>query len=226
MEKLLTKYSDGSFVYRHICTRCNENTYEGRKGKTNGLCHSCLKEHRVEAGRRASQAKRSNKLLSKVSNTKLAQEGLSKEALQEIFNYEVEGVLTWKDTFGPKMQKGALAGSYSSNGYRMVSFNNTKYLVHRLIYIYHYGTEGLDQIDHIDRDSTNNRIENLRNVSHAENMQNTLPKGYVFDPAINKYIVRIRKDNKTKHIGKYSTKEEAQEAYYRAKQKYHIKEEE
>ena len=57
--------------------------------------------------------------------------------------------------------------------YLMVKFGNQQYFEHVLIWIWHYGNfeKGLE-VDHIDGYERNNVIENLRLVTHKENMQN------------------------------------------------------
>ena len=49
-----------------------------------------------------------------------------------------------------------------------------KFLMHVVIWVWHNGCFPTKQLDHIDLDPTNNRIENLREVSGSENQMNTL----------------------------------------------------
>ena len=78
-------------------------------------------------------------------------------------------------------------------------------------------------IDHIDHDKLNNNIENLRIVSNQQNQFNRkAPKGYYFNKQNQKYRAKIQLDNKSIHIGYYTTEEEAREAYLRAKEVYHV----
>jgi len=62
-------------------------------------------------------------------------------------------------------------GHEAGYGYRRVSINGVRYLVHRIIYFMHHGSEP-EVVDHIDRDTTNNSIENLRAATKAENAYN------------------------------------------------------
>jgi len=78
------------------------------------------------------------------------------------------------------------------------------------------------QIDHIDRNSLNNNLSNLRIVSPQQNSYNKKSKGYSYDKRINKYQVCISIDRKLTHIGLFDTEEEAKKAYEIAKTKYHI----
>ena len=49
-------------------------------------------------------------------------------------------------------------------------------MAHRLIWIYHYGQDPDLDIDHIDRNRANNRIENLRLVTRSQNNHNAKPR--------------------------------------------------
>lgn len=58
------------------------------------------------------------------------------------------------------------------NGYVYVGYRKKKYLVHRVVWLWHNGTWPNDQIDHIDNDKTNNAVSNLRDVSQVVNQKN------------------------------------------------------
>lgn len=65
------------------------------------------------------------------------------------------------------------AGSIWSNGYSSLRYNYASYLCHRIVWILHKGEIlGDSVIDHIDGNSLNNSIENLRLVSKRGNCQN------------------------------------------------------
>jgi hypothetical protein len=96
----------------------------------------------------------------------------SKKELEELFFYQ-EGNLFWKN---PPLHysrlKGKKAGSISRN-YYIVGVKGTDFSVHRLVWIFFNSEIKNDsQIDHIDHNSLNNKIENLRLVSNKENSQN------------------------------------------------------
>jgi len=68
-----------------------------------------------------------------------------------------------------------MAGSFDkTNKYYVLKFKGISYKVHRIVYQLHYDLKEDFVIDHIDNDRTNNKIENLREISHAENSRNKL----------------------------------------------------
>jgi len=64
------------------------------------------------------------------------------------------------------------AGSFNRRGYHHISINGVFYQAHRLAWLLAHGEDAPEDIDHIDGDPSNNRISNLRAVSHAENGRN------------------------------------------------------
>jgi hypothetical protein len=97
----------------------------------------------------------------------------SVERLREALSYDPEsGVVTWKDNFH-KSRIGTQAGHLRSNGYYYIVFDGKTYVLARLIWKLATGEDpGQHQVDHIDRDRTNNKLENLRLVSPSENCRN------------------------------------------------------
>lgn len=93
------------------------------------------------------------------------------ESLRNLFTYDPDtGVLTW----ACGRNKGRDAGYPTSNGYLRVKIGQTHYRVHRIIWKLYHGTDipDLQQIDHINRNRTDNRIGNLRVVTASENNRN------------------------------------------------------
>jgi hypothetical protein len=94
---------------------------------------------------------------------------------------------------------------------------NKKYAAHRIAWLIYYGEWPKNEIDHINQDPTDNRIENLRDVTHAENnknrtLQNNSTTGYSgvsFYKRDGRYRAEISINNITKHLGYYDTVEEA-----------------
>lgn len=96
---------------------------------------------------------------------------MTQEELRDIFEYN-NGNLIWKKISKfRKMFLGKAAGTKDSNGYIKTRINGKTYSVHRLVWIYHNG-KVVHQIDHINHDRSDNRIENLRDVPLSVNAKN------------------------------------------------------
>ena len=94
---------------------------------------------------------------------------------------------------------------------------------HRLAWFLHYETLPINSIDHIDGNRSNNRIENLRDVTSQQNQWNrTTAKGYTWHKPANKFMAYIKINRKFKNLGYYTTEQEARNAYLKGKEKYHV----
>ena len=113
-----------------------------------------------------------------------------------------------------------------SSGYIQIMINNKFYKLHRLIYKYHNEEWDItnlknNEIDHIDIDKTNNKIENLRVVNRSQNVRNKNKRkncsskyiGVNWCKNVNKWKASININNKLKHLGLFIIEEEAAEAY-------------
>lgn len=94
-------------------------------------------------------------------------------------------------------------GTLGNRGYWQIRLLGERLVQHRIIWELHFGPipEG-KVIDHIDRDKSNNRIENLRCTSQSSNMtnqpqrNNSGHKGVYQNQTNGKYQVRSLKDRK------------------------------
>jgi len=79
------------------------------------------------------------------------------------------------------------------------------------------------EIDHIHHNTLDNRKSELRIVTCQENHFNYKePQGYSWDKNRNKWLAQIRIDNKNIFLGRYSNEQDARDAYLKAKEIYHI----
>ena len=69
---------------------------------------------------------------------------------------------------------GSVAGNSNVNGYVYIKVMGKRYMAHRLAWLYHYGEWPVNEIDHINNIKDDNRICNLRDVTHSENQQNRI----------------------------------------------------
>lgn len=114
---------------------------------------------------------------------------------------------------------GREAGNLTQNGYRKLKFCGNQYLVHRVAWLLQHGSWPVGEIDHIDGNPLNNKLENLRDVPHSVNMQNrkaTVKNKTGFLGVVkrrNKYAAHIHKNGKQIYLGLYETAELAHKAY-------------
>ena len=156
---------------------------------------------------------------------------ITQERLRELFEYRDDGNLIRKVSVGgTRARKGDVVNTSSSSGYYIVGIDKKKYLIHRLIFLYHRGylTKGL-LLDHIDGNKTNNRIENLREVTKSQNAHNSKlrvdntsgVKGVAWDELTQKWCSRIKLNRKTYYFGFYDTIEEAKAAAIAGRNELH-----
>ena len=110
------------------------------------------------------------------------------------------------------------------DGYVYVRINGKSFGEHRLIHLLFTG-EWPYQVDHRNGLRSDNRPENLRAATHAENCRNRRPlrasKGCYWQPKRGKWIAQIGVDGKRKTIGYFATEAEASAAYSKAANELH-----
>ena len=142
------------------------------------------------------------------------------EELREFLCYEPDtGLFRWKFS-GRGTEANSVAGSLHSKGYIDVTINKKRFKGHRLAWALYYNQDpGEMQIDHIDKNKSNNKIINLRLASNRENGANSGPqrnnklgvKGICCEKG--KFKARIKSNGKNYHLGCYDTIEEASDVY-------------
>jgi len=124
-----------------------------------------------------------------------------------------------------KMLAGRVVGCKDNLGYYVTAYKGKAYKVHRIVWLIVYGKWPNGIIDHINRDPSDNRIENLRDVGHSENQLNRKHSGRVDYPGVyvaknGKYIANIKIQGNHKHLGTYETEADAISARKEAEAKY------
>jgi hypothetical protein len=139
--------------------------------------------------------------------------------LKEIFEYDNIKGLYFKHNPNKSI------GTIDNNGYTRLMYKYKRYMLHRLVYEYHFGKINDNLIiDHIDGNKQNNLIENLRVATYAQNQMNRKTnlnnklkiKGVYYHKQHNKYHARIQINNSKKHLGYFDSLEEASQAYQTA----------
>lgn len=152
------------------------------------------------------------------------------EELKRLFDYDPQtGILRRKISTGRRTRAGDEAGSLKPIGYRQVGIAGNLFYVHRVCYAIYHGADPYPmQIDHINHDRSDNRIENLRLVSSQENAKNQKKNsnntsgvaGVSWQKNRNKWIAQIIVNGKYKHLGCFTNKNDAIAARRAAEKKH------
>lgn len=150
---------------------------------------------------------------------------ISQDFLRSLFEYR-EGRLFWKERADVsentnKARVGREAGvNPKPSGYHIIKVSGVFYRRSRIVWVWHCGEIPLGlAIDHIDRNRGNDRIENLRPATIAQNNINQPARrsicstGITLDPRHGTYQARISVGRKRIHLGIFRTINEAQAAY-------------
>lgn len=142
--------------------------------------------------------------------------------LKELLLYEPEtGRFIWRFDKGTA-RAGCVAGTPSGNGYIQICLDRRIYVAHRLVWLYVHGRFPPHQIDHINRERADNRIENLREATAAQQFQNILRSPGKFAVGVSKSSDGKRWNASIRvHLGTFLTEAEAEQAYVFAKAKFH-----
>lgn len=125
---------------------------------------------------------------------------------------------------------GSKVGYLSKDGYIQITLSDgSQRKAHRLAWLYMNGEFPNGILDHIDGDRTNNKWDNLREVTYSQNSMNSRfrknntsgYKGVSFDKRYRKYEAYIWKQNKKKNLGYFDSPEDAHAAYVKASEVMH-----
>lgn len=98
----------------------------------------------------------------------------SQQLLNEHLRYDADtGLLWWRIGDHGRILNRHVGCTRRDKGRMVMQFRNKVYYVHRIVWCMHYGHPVPDVIDHIDRDATNNRLNNLREATFSINNLNT-----------------------------------------------------
>lgn len=160
---------------------------------------------------------------------------ITPEIVRELLHYDPEtGIFTWRErgehwfstkgahTAWNSRRAGVRAGSVWSDprqGYQCRQIKILKKLCkeHRLAWLYMAGDPIPDQLDHRDRDGTNNRWDNLRPATPTENSRNRSRRvtsasgvtGVSWRKEAGKWRARCMLDGVYRHLGSFTDINEA-----------------
>lgn len=142
----------------------------------------------------------------------------TQDEVKKVFFYRRGALYKWRS---PKVKAARLVKA-PGKGYKDVYAFGTSFREHRLIWILHYGDIPPEcEIDHINGNRADNRIENLRLATRAQNQANAKLrkdntsgyKGVSFHKKHGKWSANISVNGKVVWLGVYDTPEEAHGRY-------------
>jgi hypothetical protein len=157
-------------------------------------------------------------------------EKLTAELLNELFVYFPEtGKLVARHTMGTGRayhKVGEEVGTLNPNGYRQVTIGRRKNSTHRLIWFLVTGKWPDHEIDHLNGVKDDNRWDNLRDITHRENVCNKRMysnnesgcTGVSWHKGDNRWQASIRQNGKLRYIGCFDSLEEAIKARQQAQE--------
>lgn len=146
---------------------------------------------------------------------------MNQEEAREAFEYR-DGHLYRKKAAGGYMAGSRVGWVTECNGslYRKMNFKGKTTYVHRVIFLIEHGYLP-DVIDHANRGTLDNRIENLRAATQVQNMGNTKlsaantsgRKGVTYRKDTGKWAAQIMFEGKHISLGSHADIEDAAKAY-------------
>lgn len=155
----------------------------------------------------------------------------TRQRVQDCLDYDPNtGRLTWKITTSSRAARGSAAGSVF-DGYLRVGLNGKLYQATHLIWMLVYGVWPPHMVDHKDRNTLNNQLNNLRLATNTQNQWNKVPKCNTFSGLKGVTVMRrrgritfravISEQGRQTVLGEFNTPEKAHAAYVRAARERH-----
>lgn len=153
---------------------------------------------------------------------------LTFEEAHQLFEYK-DGELYWKISPKHHNKIGKKVGYLQKSGYVVCGVAGKTYYVHRVIYLMH-NNHMPEQVDHIDTNRSNNKIDNLRAATQQQNSCNgklktsntSGVKGVYFNKRKQRWHARVSYYYKEIHVGYFKTLEEAEKAVKEKRDELHM----
>ncbi|RTY61958.1 HNH endonuclease [Pseudomonas veronii] len=147
---------------------------------------------------------------------------ISHEELKSVLAYDADtGQFTWLVNSSARVQAGRSAGYMRKrDGYIVVRVRGHGYSAHRLAWFYTHGVWPV-VIDHIDRNRSNNAMENLREATASQNGMNTGIRelntsgyrGVTWNKAARRWQAQARLNGRNFYLGVFESAVMASEVY-------------
>lgn len=158
----------------------------------------------------------------------MANQSLTAEQLREVLNYDPEtGVFTRKVP-ARGVKAGEIAGCDNGRGYIRIRVCGSYVLAHRLAWLYVHGEWPAGEIDHVNRNSMDNRVSNLRVVDRTANLINRRDdrrnksgiRNVLWDAKRQKWVAQLRRRGSQLNLGRFDSITDAAAAVEAARCKH------
>ena len=159
---------------------------------------------------------------------------ITREKLVELLLYNpITGEFFWRFSIKGHIKKGNRAGSKDRRGYWMINLDNKYYLQHRLAWFYIYNRWPQGEIDHINLQRDDNRIDNLREATHGQNQHNSksyknnshgvkgITKHKYKGVWTGQWVASIQRNKKHYYLGIFNSAKDAHAAYCKAAETFY-----
>ena len=149
-------------------------------------------------------------------------EQISHTRLLELVEYHPDtGIFINKVCRSNISPTGKILGTKNATGHLVLQLDKVIYLAHRLAWFYCFEEWPIGILDHVDRDPSNNKLDNLRESDKATNNYNSKLrkdnklglKGAYYDKRRNYYYSQLVIQGKKEYLGSFTTALEAHTAY-------------
>jgi hypothetical protein len=141
------------------------------------------------------------------------------DELKKHVRLEPDGTLWWKTPQRGRRSGGQAFTTKQNKGYLVGMIDGVRLSAHRVVWALHYGEWPSGWLDHINRNPSDNRVENLRIVDATQSNHNRDSwvkrgpyRGVIKDPNCNKFRAQIQHRKKIYYLGLFFTAEEAAKA--------------
>jgi HNH endonuclease/AP2 domain len=142
------------------------------------------------------------------------------EYLHKLYWYDPKTGALWSR----RRRRGHPIRKANNKGYIQIEIDGVAYCAHKIIFKMMTGRDPLFDVDHWDRNPSNNRWNNLREANNSQNQGNRKPrgkiKGVTYRASTGRWLASIQVDKKKMYLGSFATAAEAHAAYCTAADKH------
>jgi hypothetical protein len=155
-------------------------------------------------------------------------EPLTQARLKQLLDYNPEtGEFFWKVVNKRNHPGGCAGGIDNSHGYWRITVDGNRYRAHRLVWLWWFGYFPKEELDHKNRNRSDNRLSNLREATPRQGQANRKAKKGSHSGLKGafrhgqRWQAAIKQSGKNVHLGTFDTAIAAHEAYCKAAQELH-----